>query len=485
MRAYLMGVGPARNELSRFRKLLDQAGVRAIASSVPQADCPALVYFTDASAELLATLRVVRERGTDRILAVAGPGAALVPEAAWELMHAGASDVIAWDSYGEPVQAIVSRLDRWRQVDQLIASEAVRSRLVGAGQRWIGLLRQIVEVARFTRASVLITGESGTGKELVARLIHELDDRPDKGDIVVLDCTTIVPTLSGSEFFGHEKGAFTGAIAARDGAFAVADGGTLFLDEVGELSPQLQAELLRVIQEGMYKRVGSDTWRTTDFRLVCATNRDLIKEQEAGRFRLDLYYRIAAWQFRLPPLRHRPEDIEPLAASFLSRLSANGAAPDMESAVRTLLRTRDYPGNIRDLRQLVERISQRHVGPGPITVGDVPEDDRPAQACAANSGAGRVPWHVGEFENSVRKAIAVGVGLREIASVAAETAVSIALAESGGSQVRAARLLGVTPRALQLRRSAGRGVRAVPLDPASDQLDAEASPDVRSHSERA
>ena len=361
MRAYLTGVGPARNDLSRFRKLLDRAGVRAIASGVPQADCPALVYFTDASAELLATLRVVRERGTDRILAVAGPGAAPVPEAAWELMHAGASDVIAWDSYGEPVQAIVSRLDRWRQVDQLIASEAVRSRLVGAGQRWIGLLR--------------------------------------------------------------------------------------------------------VIQEGMYKRVGSDTWRTTDFRLVCATNRDLIKEQEAGRFRLDLYYRIAAWQFRLPPLRHRPEDIEPLAASFLSRLSANGAAPDMESAVRTLLRTRDYPGNIRDLRQLVERISQRHVGPGPITVGDVPEDDRPTQACTANSGAGRVPWHVGEFENSVRKAIAVGVGLREIASVAAETAVSIALAESGGSQVRAARLLGVTPRALQLRRSAGRGVRAVPLDP--------------------
>ena len=124
---------------------------------------------------------------------------------------------------------------------------------------------------------------------------------------------------SGSEFFGHEKGAFTGATGPRDGVFALANRGTLFLDEVGELSPQLQAELLRVIQEGMYKPIGSNTWRTTDFRLVCATNRDLVAEQEAGRFRLDLYYRIAAWQFRLPPLRHRREDIELLALSFFSR----------------------------------------------------------------------------------------------------------------------------------------------------------------------
>lgn len=488
MRVQLVGVGDARGELPGFRKLLEQAGVRVTASAAPQASCPALVLFTEASAELLATLRIIRGSGTGRIISVACRGAAPAPETAWALIHAGASDVIAWDSCGDPVQAMVSRLDRWQQVDELVTSEAVWGRLVGRGQAWLELLRQIVEVARFTGASALITGESGTGKELVARLIHQLDDRPGKGDIVVLDCTTIVPTLSGSEFFGHEKGAFTGAIAARDGAFALADGGTLFLDEVGELSPSLQAELLRVIQEGMYKRVGSNTWRTTDFRLVCATNRDLIKEQEAGRFRLDLYYRISAWQFHLPPLRHRREDIEPLAASFLSRLSANGAVPDIEPAVRTLLRTRDYPGNVRDLRQLVERISQRHVGPGPITVGDVPEYDRPPPRVGAGFGADHVPWHVGEFENSVRKAIEVGVGLREITSTAADTAVAIALAQSGGSQVRAARLLGVTPRALQLRRSAGRAGRAVPViprpaqpDPAPDELEAAgASPEGRS-----
>jgi len=471
MRVQLVGIGAARGELPGFRKLLEQAGVRAIADAGPRASCPALVFFAEESAELLAALRVIREGGTGRILSVACPGAAPAPETAWALIHAGASDVIAWDSCCDPVQAMVSRLDRWQQVDELVTSEAVSGYLVGRGQRWMELLRQIVEVACFTGASALITGESGTGKELVARLIHELDDRPGKGEIVVLDCTTIVPTLSGSEFFGHEKGAFTGAIAARDGAFALADGGTLFLDEVGELSPPLQAELLRVIQEGMYKRVGSNTWRTTDFRLVCATNRDLIKEQEAGRFRLDLYYRISAWQFHLPPLRHRREDIEPLAASFLSRLSATGAAPEIEPAVRTLLRTRDYPGNVRDLRQLVERISQRHVGPGPITVGDVPEKDRPPPHAGADFGADHVPWYVGEFEDSIRKAIEVGVGLREIASVAADTSVAVALAQSGGSPARAARLLGVTPRALQLRRSAGRTGRAVPLNPAPDQQD--------------
>jgi len=213
----------------------------------------------------------------------------------------------------------------------------------------------------------------------------------------------------------------------------------------------------------MYKRVGSNTWRTTDFRLVCATNRDLLKEQEAGRFRLDLYYRIAAWQFPLPPLRDRREDIESLTASFLSRLPSTEAAPGIDPAVRTWLRNRDYPGNVRDLRHLVERISQRHVGPGPITVGDVPAEDRPAPAAGPPPGAdpdapgdGPVPWQAGEFENSVRKAIARGAGLREITSVAADTAVSIALEQSGGSPVRAARLLDVTPRALQLRRATSR-----------------------------
>jgi transcriptional regulator with GAF, ATPase, and Fis domain len=174
-----------------------------------------------------------------------------------------------------------------------VNSPLVRNNLIGQSLAWNSVLRQIIEVARFTDASVLIMGESGTGKELVARLIHTLNPHTKKRDLVVVDCTTIVPDLSGSEFFGHERGAFTGALAPRDGAFALADGGTLFLDEVGELPLGLQAQLLRVVQERTYKRVGDNTWQRTDFRLVCATNREPLQEVQQGRFRCDLYYRLS------------------------------------------------------------------------------------------------------------------------------------------------------------------------------------------------
>ena len=468
MRVRLSVVGSAHSDLPRFQRVLGHAGVMTVGETEPHGSCPALVYFTDTPPELPVRTRVLSAGGAERVLAIAGPGAVPGSSLAWELLEAGASDVICWDSCDDPIQAIITRLERWRDVDELIASEAVQGNLVGTGPRWIGLLRQIVEVARFSGASVLIMGESGTGKELVARLIHRLDGRPGKKKLIVLDCATVVPSLSGSEFFGHEKGAFTGAAGPRDGAFALADGGTLFLDEVGELPPNLQAELLRVIQEGMYKRVGSNTWRTTNFRLVSATNRDLVEDQEAGRFRLDLYYRIAAWQFRLPSLRERRDDIELLAQNFLSRSCANGAAPRFEPAVRAFLLAREYPGNVRDLRQLVERMGQRHVGNGPVTVGDIPHDDRPAGDAGSGPGwpIGPDPWHAGAFGESVCEAVARGVSLKEITRVAAETAVSAALADSNGNVAMAAKSLGVTARALQLRQAADR-LAVPPAQPAA------------------
>src|SRR6202023_58747 len=148
--------------------------------------------------------------------------------------------------------------------------------------------------------------------EVAANLIHRLNTRADKRDMVILDCSTIVSDLSGSEFFGHERGAFTGALTERQGAFALANGGTLFLDEIGELPLPLQAQLLRVVQERTYKRLGGNTWRRTDFRLVCATNRDLVELIRRGEFRADLYYRIASFVCKLPALRERLEDIIPL-----------------------------------------------------------------------------------------------------------------------------------------------------------------------------
>src|SRR5205085_578959 len=198
---------------------------------------------------------------------------------------------------------------------------------------------QVIEIALFSDGSVLLLGESGTGKELLARLVHTLDPRPDKGELVVLDCTTVVPELAGSEFFGHERGAFTGAAASRDGAFALADRGTLFLDEVGELPLALQAQLLRVVQERTYKRVGSNVWKQTNFRLICATHRDLRQDVAAGRFRGDFYHRIASRVCRIPALRERRDDILPLTEHFLRELGGD-AEPGFDPGVGELLAQR-------------------------------------------------------------------------------------------------------------------------------------------------
>lgn len=261
----------------------------------------------------------VREhtRNHGRVLVLETAGTAADGAQAWQLLHAGASDLLTWSSAPGVAERIKARFARWQAVDALMQSAAVMDRLVGVTAAWRATLRQVIEIARFTSAFVLLTGESGTGKELLARLVHQLDSNAAESELVVVDCTAIVPELSGSEFFGHERGAFTGAVAMRDGAFAAADGGVLFLDEVGELPMPLQAQLLRVIQEGTYKRVGGNVWRHAAFRLVSATNKNLIDAIADGCFRNDLYYRIASWVVRVPSLQERREDILPLARHFL------------------------------------------------------------------------------------------------------------------------------------------------------------------------
>ncbi|HEY3956339.1 MAG TPA: sigma 54-interacting transcriptional regulator [Streptosporangiaceae bacterium] len=387
--------------------------------------------------------------GSQHVLAVALPEASLENAYAWSLLRGGATDVLRWDYEHPPIREVAARIERWTEVDRMLRSDVVRQVLVGDSASWLTLLRQIVEVAAFTETSVLLTGESGTGKELAARVIHNLDRRSGKGSLVVVDCTTVVPTLSGSEFFGHERGAFTGAVTARDGAFARADGGTLFLDEIGDLPAPLQAELLRVIQEGTYKRVGSDIWRDTQFRLVCATNRALPEAVERGDFRSDLYHRIAAWGCELPPLRQRREDIVPLALHFLGQLVPALGQPPFDPAVTEFIAGRDYPGNVRELKLLMARIAARHVGQGPITVGSLPNAERPRLDPEGS------PWWQGPFEDAVRRAVSAGVGLREIGKVAQQTAIAAAMTAGHGNVRRASRMLGVTERALQMRRSAG------------------------------
>ena len=406
-----------------------------------RAHLPTVIGYRDDLGEATAMVRALRGTVHDRILVIAF-APRIERDAAMLLFAAGAGEVLLWRG---DVAPIAGRLDRWAAVEADLASDAVARTLIGTSAAWRGVLREIVEAARFTDAPILITGETGTGKELVSRLVHALDTRRDKRDLVVVDCTTIVPELSGSEFFGHEKGSFTGAMMARTGAFALADEGTLFLDEVGELPLLLQAELLRVVQEHTFKRVGGSVWQTTSFRLVCATNRDLELERREGRFRSDLYYRIAGWTFRLPALAERRDDILPLARHFLAEQL--GEAPEIDDAVAEQLVRRDYRGNIRELRQLCARIAHRHVGPGPITFGDLGGD----LACEPDE-----TWCDQAFHRSIGKAVAMGVNLKEIGRIAEDVAVQFAVSSENGSLQNAARRLGVTDRALQLRRASAR-----------------------------
>lgn len=217
-------------------------------------------------------------------------------------------------------------------------------------------VQQQIKMVAPTEANVLVTGESGTGKELVAHEIHRLSSRGE-GPLIRVNCAAVPRDLYESEFFGHVKGAFTGALRDRMGRFELANGGTLFLDEVGEIPIELQPKLLRVIQEGSFERVGGERTREVDVRLVAATNRDLKKEIRAGRFREDLFYRLSVFPVHVPPLRERSDDIPLLAEHFLhlSSLRIKKPAPRLTPADIIRLQAYPWPGNVRELQNVIER----------------------------------------------------------------------------------------------------------------------------------
>jgi transcriptional regulator with GAF, ATPase, and Fis domain len=217
------------------------------------------------------------------------------------------------------------------------------------------VLRQ-VEMVAATDASVLILGETGSGKELIARAIHQRSPRAHK-PLVKVNCGSIPRELFESEFFGHARGSFTGAIRDRVGRFQLADGGTLFLDEVGEIPIELQSKLLRVLQEGEFEPVGDETTRKVNVRVLAATNRDLRQEVAQGRFRLDLFYRLGVFPMEMPPLRDRREDIPELAAYFVRQACARFHVPEPRLTARELERAQlyDWPGNVRELQNVMER----------------------------------------------------------------------------------------------------------------------------------
>ncbi len=227
--------------------------------------------------------------------------------------------------------------------------------IVGESEALTRLLRQVDLVAA-TEANVLIQGESGTGKELIARAIHQRSPRSGR-PLVKVNCASIPKELFESEFFGHARGAFTGAVRDRVGRFQLADRGTLFLDEVGEIPPDLQTKLLRVLQEGDFERVGEDATRHVNVRVIAATNRDLRAEVDAGRFRLDLFYRLSVFPIQVPPLRERRQDLAALAARFVRTASErlHRDVPKVPQREMAKLLAYDWPGNIRELQHVVER----------------------------------------------------------------------------------------------------------------------------------
>ncbi|QEL21872.1 sigma-54-dependent Fis family transcriptional regulator [Bosea sp. F3-2] len=305
-------------------------------------------------------LREVRSRWPDIPVIILTAFAAV--RDAVELIKEGAFDYIAKPFEMEDVAATIRRA--LRLADVVRDNERLRSELegrhsfdtlIGNSASFRRVIEQVTEVCE-TRATVMLSGESGTGKELVARAIHF--NSPRRGQpFIAVNCAAIPETLLESELFGHVKGAFTGALANRIGRFAAAEGGTLFLDEIGDMPLAIQAKLLRVVQERSFEPVGANRSQSVDVRLIAATHKDMRQAVAAGRFREDLFYRLNVFPIQLPALRERPEDIPLLATHFLATLSESigKRVAGFSPAALAAMAGHDWPGNIRELHNCVER----------------------------------------------------------------------------------------------------------------------------------
>jgi DNA-binding NtrC family response regulator len=298
-------------------------------------------------------------------------------DTAVEAIGSGAVDYVSKPMNVEEIRAAVHRvLQRQREVRAPLGGAIEEpAGIIGRTPAMVEVYKTIARVAPGL-STVLILGESGTGKELVARAIHRHSARRER-PFVAVDCTSLTETLLESELFGHVKGAFTGAVSDTPGLFAEADGGTIFLDEIGEITPPLQAKLLRVLQEHQVRPVGGARWRSVDVRVVAATNRDLAGAAASGEFREDLYYRLKVVTISLPPLRERRDDIPLLVDHLVRRAATQCGKPvsALSDAALAVLHDYDWPGNVRELAHVLERsvaLAQDAV----ISVDDLPADLR-------------------------------------------------------------------------------------------------------------
>ena len=388
-------------------------------------------------------LRTIKARGDDGL----GGPAADVPVVMIS-GHATIDDAVAatrlgaFDFMEKPldrnrvVVTVKNALDRrrmWREVNQLRRAVDARWELLGSTTVMNDLRRQIVKVAP-TRSRVLITGQSGTGKELIARAVHR-NSSVSTGPFVKVNCAAIPPELIESELFGHERGAFTGAVAKKRGLFEVADGGTIFLDEIGDMALSAQAKVLRVLQTGEFTRVGGEKSLRTDSRVVAATNRDLEDMVKAGTFREDLFFRLNVVPIRSPELAERLDDVPLLVDSFVAECcEENGfAVKPVDDGVFERLKAYDWPGNVRELRNVVERL---------VIMSDevIRERDLPPYLGGPRSAVGRTTGPVSTAFDLGRYA---GKSLREFREEIESEFIRMKLAELGWNISKTAQVLGI------------------------------------------
>jgi two-component system, NtrC family, response regulator PilR len=389
----------------------------------------------------LGLLRGIRERGLDTEVIVVTAFA--TPETAIAAMKQGAYDYLTKPFKVDEINAVIDRALEKRALVE--ANTALREKVTGR-YRLASLLGRSPQMQRLfeligkihsTRTSILVTGESGTGKELVARALHSEGNRAGK-PFVAVNCGAIPEELMESELFGHRRGSFTGAVADKAGLFQQADGGILFLDEIGELSLGLQVKLLRALQERKVKPIGDTAETEVDVRVVAATNRELEEEVARGGFRSDLYYRLNVIEVRLPPLRQRREDIPLLIDHFVRRYAVEQEKrlAGVTGEAMKVLQSYDYPGNVRELENIVEHAVTMASGPR-IDVGDLPRLRQTVAPGASDGAEVAIPDE--------------GFDLDRALADYERAIVLRALEQSGGVRKRAARLLGITFRSLRYR----------------------------------
>lgn len=381
----------------------------------------------------LELLRYCHENDPD--LPVVMLTAVATVELAVEAMQAGAFDFISKPFVPEVVTAVARRATERTKLlreNEILREEAKRhifaEDILGESPAILRLKETIAKVAP-TNATVLITGETGTGKELVARAIHKGSIRS-KETFLAVNCAALSEQLLESELFGHEKGAFTGADRPRQGLFEAAHNGTLFLDEAGEMSLSLQAKLLRVLTDGQFLRVGASVPRSADVRVIVATHRDLRERVKDGRFREDLYYRLAVVPIEIPPLRDRKEDIPVLVDVLINQISKDLKIKDVSVRDSALEKLRGYsfPGNVRELRNLLERACILAKG------GILTADDIYIQSDQVTSDIGAGPIN----------ALPEDIDLTAVLADIEAQLIQRALRNSGGVQAEAARKLGIS-----------------------------------------